>query len=204
MAPEEIEKDDCESARDRDPRHLIASACHFSLLRRHSPAVPLQFLSTPLRSPLALQLERKFTTSAQPNPKACLRRHWRRSRQSRRIRPPVRRGGIAVALLARMTGLTSKLANELLARAYACDVGDPAAVERTFAAIESDLGSVDVLLFSSARPPFAEAAPNCRICLGQGSAAQSCRIPRAFARVIGLADHRRRTVDSGETRLMKN
>jgi len=31
------------------------------------------------------------------------------------------------ALLARATGLTSKLANELpVARAYACDVGDPA------------------------------------------------------------------------------
>jgi NADP-dependent 3-hydroxy acid dehydrogenase YdfG len=35
--------------------------------------------------------------------------------------------GYAVALLARTTGLTSKLANELtVARAYACDVGDPA------------------------------------------------------------------------------
>ena len=41
--------------------------------------------------------------------------------------------GYAVALLARTTGLTSRLAKELpLARAYACDVGDLAAVERTF------------------------------------------------------------------------
>jgi NAD(P)-dependent dehydrogenase (short-subunit alcohol dehydrogenase family) len=35
--------------------------------------------------------------------------------------------GYAVALLARSTGLTSGLAKELpVARAYACDVGDPA------------------------------------------------------------------------------
>jgi NAD(P)-dependent dehydrogenase (short-subunit alcohol dehydrogenase family) len=55
--------------------------------------------------------------------------------------------GYAVALLARTTSLTSRLAHELpLARAYACDAGDPATVERTFEAIESDLGSVDVLI----------------------------------------------------------
>jgi NAD(P)-dependent dehydrogenase (short-subunit alcohol dehydrogenase family) len=58
--------------------------------------------------------------------------------------------GYAVALLARSTGLTSRLAQELpLARAYACDVGDPVAVERTFASIESDLGSVDVLIYNA-------------------------------------------------------
>jgi len=35
--------------------------------------------------------------------------------------------GYAVALLARTTGLTRKLTNEFpVARAYACDVGDPA------------------------------------------------------------------------------
>jgi hypothetical protein len=46
--------------------------------------------------------------------------------------------GYAVALLARTTSLTSRLAQELpLARAYACDAGDPATVERTFEAIES-------------------------------------------------------------------
>jgi NAD(P)-dependent dehydrogenase (short-subunit alcohol dehydrogenase family) len=60
--------------------------------------------------------------------------------------------GYAVALLARSTGLTSGLANELpVARAYACDVGDPAAVERTFASIESDLGSVDVLIYNAGK-----------------------------------------------------
>src|SRR6202023_2783977 len=36
-------------------------------------------------------------------------------------------------------------------RAYACDVGDPAVVARTFAAIESDLGSVDVLIYNAGK-----------------------------------------------------
>ncbi len=41
--------------------------------------------------------------------------------------PTGRREGYAVALLARTTGLTSRLAQELpVARVYACDVGDPA------------------------------------------------------------------------------
>ncbi len=45
--------------------------------------------------------------------------------------------GYAVALLARTTSLTSKLAQELpLARAYACDAGNHATGERTFGAIE--------------------------------------------------------------------
>ena len=50
--------------------------------------------------------------------------------------------GYAVALLARTTSLTSRLAQELpLARAYACDAGDPATVERTFepSSLTSDL-----------------------------------------------------------------
>ena len=60
--------------------------------------------------------------------------------------------GYAVALLARTTSLTSRLAQELpLARAYACDAGDPATVERTFEAIESDLGSVDVLIYNAGK-----------------------------------------------------
>jgi NAD(P)-dependent dehydrogenase (short-subunit alcohol dehydrogenase family) len=55
-------------------------------------------------------------------------------------------------LLARSTGLTSKLAKELpVARAYACDVGDPTAVERTFASIESNFGSVDVLIYNAGK-----------------------------------------------------
>ena len=60
--------------------------------------------------------------------------------------------GYAVALVARSTGLTSTLAQELpVARAYACDVGDLTALERTFALIESDLGSVDVLVYNAGK-----------------------------------------------------
>lgn len=58
--------------------------------------------------------------------------------------------GYAVALLARSTGLTSRLAKEL-PMARACDVGDPATVERIFASIESDLGSVDVLIYNAGK-----------------------------------------------------
>ena len=60
--------------------------------------------------------------------------------------------GYAVALVARSTGLTSTLAQELpVARAYACDVGDLTALERTFALIKSDLGSVDVLVYNAGK-----------------------------------------------------
>jgi NAD(P)-dependent dehydrogenase (short-subunit alcohol dehydrogenase family) len=60
--------------------------------------------------------------------------------------------GYAVALLARSSGLTSRLAKDLpVACAYACDVGDLAAVERTFESIESDLGSVMSLFTMRAR-----------------------------------------------------
>jgi NAD(P)-dependent dehydrogenase (short-subunit alcohol dehydrogenase family) len=60
--------------------------------------------------------------------------------------------GYAVALLARTTDLTNRLAQELsVARAYACDVGDPVAVEQTFASIESDLASVDVLIYNAGK-----------------------------------------------------
>jgi NAD(P)-dependent dehydrogenase (short-subunit alcohol dehydrogenase family) len=136
----------------------------------------------------------------------------------------------------------SRLAKELpVARAYAWDVGDPAAVELTFESIESGLGSVDVLIYNAGKgvwgfaeevafedfeaawltntfgafaaargviPARSGALPahylhRCdrfsprrrqdgRICFSQGVPAQSCRIPRPFARAIGdpcLADH---------------
>jgi NAD(P)-dependent dehydrogenase (short-subunit alcohol dehydrogenase family) len=60
--------------------------------------------------------------------------------------------GYAVALLARSQDPTSRLAQEFpVARAYTCDVGDLAAVERTFESIESDLGSVDVLIYNAGK-----------------------------------------------------
>jgi NAD(P)-dependent dehydrogenase (short-subunit alcohol dehydrogenase family) len=58
--------------------------------------------------------------------------------------------GYAVALLARSTELTNALAGELSgARAYACDVADEASIARAFAAIATDLGPVDVLVYNA-------------------------------------------------------
>ncbi|MDX1516708.1 MAG: SDR family NAD(P)-dependent oxidoreductase [Woeseiaceae bacterium] len=58
--------------------------------------------------------------------------------------------GYALALLSRSTELSSDLAGELGdARAYACDAGDPDTVTATFAEIERDLGSVDVLIYNA-------------------------------------------------------
>ncbi len=58
--------------------------------------------------------------------------------------------GYAVALLARRTELSEKLAAELGdARAYACDVADAASVETTFAAIRADLGVVDAVAYNA-------------------------------------------------------
>jgi len=58
--------------------------------------------------------------------------------------------GYAVGLLARSTELTTELARELDgARAYACDVGDEASVERTFSAIATELGPVEVLVYNA-------------------------------------------------------
>jgi NAD(P)-dependent dehydrogenase (short-subunit alcohol dehydrogenase family) len=58
--------------------------------------------------------------------------------------------GYAVALLARTTDLSAKLASELAdARAYACDVADAASVARAFEAIRRDLGEVEVLVYNA-------------------------------------------------------
>jgi len=53
--------------------------------------------------------------------------------------------GYAIALMARRTELTGKLADELpLAKSYACDV-----TEAAFAATRSDLGDVDALIYTA-------------------------------------------------------
>ena len=58
--------------------------------------------------------------------------------------------GYAVALMARRTELTAKLAGELPgARSYACDVTDEASVEAAFAATRADLGDVDALIYNA-------------------------------------------------------
>jgi NAD(P)-dependent dehydrogenase (short-subunit alcohol dehydrogenase family) len=60
------------------------------------------------------------------------------------------REGYAVALLARRTDFSGKLAAELTdARAYACDVADAASVAKTFAAIAKELGPVDVVAYNA-------------------------------------------------------
>src|SRR5215469_10722794 len=58
--------------------------------------------------------------------------------------------GFAVAQLARKTEFTERLAATLpRSRAYACDVADEASVGRAFAAIRSDLGEIDVLVYNA-------------------------------------------------------
>jgi NAD(P)-dependent dehydrogenase (short-subunit alcohol dehydrogenase family) len=58
--------------------------------------------------------------------------------------------GYAVALMARSTELSAKLAAELPnARPYACDVADEASVADAFSRTRAELGEVDVLVFNA-------------------------------------------------------
>lgn len=58
--------------------------------------------------------------------------------------------GYAVALLARSTAFTGRLAEELPnARAYTCDATDPEAVRAAFANVREDLGETDVLVYNA-------------------------------------------------------
>jgi NAD(P)-dependent dehydrogenase (short-subunit alcohol dehydrogenase family) len=58
--------------------------------------------------------------------------------------------GYAVAMLSRSTELSAKLAKELPdAKAYACDAGDAASIEKSFAQVRKDLGAVDVLVYNA-------------------------------------------------------
>ena len=58
--------------------------------------------------------------------------------------------GYAVGLLSRKTEYSSKLAAEIdSAKAYACDVTDPAAVGSAFASVVADLGQIDVLVYNA-------------------------------------------------------
>lgn len=57
--------------------------------------------------------------------------------------------GYQVALLSRQTEFTKDLAMEIeCARAYACDVADAASVEKTFDAIQNEMGNVDTIVFN--------------------------------------------------------
>ncbi len=58
--------------------------------------------------------------------------------------------GMAVALLARGTDFSSKLADELPeSRAYACDVTDPRSVAETFASIRGELGDPATVVYNA-------------------------------------------------------
>ncbi len=58
--------------------------------------------------------------------------------------------GYSVALLSRKTEYSRKLAAEIdSAKAYACDVTDPSAVESAFASVTADLGQIDVLVYNA-------------------------------------------------------
>ena len=58
--------------------------------------------------------------------------------------------GYAVALMARRSDLTAKLAAELpLAKPFVCDVADAASVAAAFGETRADLGEVEVLLFNA-------------------------------------------------------
>jgi len=65
------------------------------------------------------------------------------------------RDGYAVALLSRSTEASSALASELAgARAWACDVGDPASVDRVFGEIEAELGAPEVVIYNAGSGVF--------------------------------------------------
>jgi NAD(P)-dependent dehydrogenase (short-subunit alcohol dehydrogenase family) len=58
--------------------------------------------------------------------------------------------GYAIALLARSAGLSTSLAAALPdARAYTCDVSDAESVARAFAAIRSEMGDVEIVIYNA-------------------------------------------------------
>ena len=58
--------------------------------------------------------------------------------------------GMSVALLARGTDFSEKLAKELAdSRAYACDVSDPDSVAKTFDSIRNDLGDPETVVYNA-------------------------------------------------------
>ena len=58
--------------------------------------------------------------------------------------------GFSVALLSRKTEYADQIADEIgSARAYACDVTDPAAVASAFASVAAELGEIDVLIYNA-------------------------------------------------------
>jgi NAD(P)-dependent dehydrogenase (short-subunit alcohol dehydrogenase family) len=65
------------------------------------------------------------------------------------------REGYAIALLARTDELGRELAGTLTqARAWACDVGDAAAVQRVFDAIRAELGEPEIVVYNAGSGTF--------------------------------------------------
>jgi|HubBroStandDraft_6_1064221.scaffolds.fasta_scaffold50016_4 short-subunit dehydrogenase len=65
------------------------------------------------------------------------------------------REGYALALLARTTAFGDELARTLTeARAFACDVADPGAVERAFADVRAALGEPEVVIYNAGSGVF--------------------------------------------------
>jgi NAD(P)-dependent dehydrogenase (short-subunit alcohol dehydrogenase family) len=63
--------------------------------------------------------------------------------------------GYAVALLARSAGLSQELEKELRgSRAYECDVGNAASVQKAFDAIRADLGDPEVVILNAGSGTF--------------------------------------------------
>ncbi len=61
------------------------------------------------------------------------------------------RAGFGLAMISRSTSYMATLEKEIGAdcRSYACDVADPIAVGRTFARIEQEMGTVDILCYNA-------------------------------------------------------
>ena len=65
------------------------------------------------------------------------------------------REGYAVALLARSTAVGAELSRSLAeARAFACDVSDPAAVERAFGEVRAAFGEPEVVIYNAGSGVF--------------------------------------------------
>jgi NAD(P)-dependent dehydrogenase (short-subunit alcohol dehydrogenase family) len=66
------------------------------------------------------------------------------------------REGYAIALLARSTDFGAELATSLTeARVFACDVGDPAAIERAFGELRAAFGEPEVVVYNAGSGKFA-------------------------------------------------
>jgi len=79
-----------------------------------------------------------------------MRGHWRRSEKRRFLCAALFFGRFGVALLSRKTDYACELASDLeTAKAYACDVTDPAAIKAAFASVRAELGDVDALIYNA-------------------------------------------------------